>query len=307
MTVLVSLIGEQPIPNLLAIRAEQPDTILLVYSTVTKEGAKRLKELPSIPKVVDCPTEAYNLPAIRSEIDRVIRLRRWGREQLVFNLTGGTKTMALAAYEIAKSLRTPFLYLQSEGKQSVLYRYQWATTENGESVPVLEESHTTANLISLDEYIRAYVGDWHRDERDDGTPEGRRFEQIIREALSDGETVDELEYDVRWSDTMEADLVMRRGSSFAVAEIKQGRRSGKKDDLQQLAMIARQQVLGTYIQPIFILGKDMDYNIRHLAESFGIAVIEVPSWESTGDVSPIDCAKLRAEVRRILTPEGDSA
>ncbi len=54
-----------------------------------------------------------------------IARRGWVRDEITFNLTGGTKTMAFAAYELAKSMRSPFTYLQSEGNTSQLFRYIW--------------------------------------------------------------------------------------------------------------------------------------------------------------------------------------
>lgn len=316
MTILISLIGEQPIPNLLVMRAEEPTDVLMVYSSHTRPVAERLRKLPAMPKLVDCAVNAYDFASIRAAIESRIALRPWGGDQLVFNLTGGTKTMALAAFEVAKALRATFVYLQSEGRKGMLYRYAWEEfTQEGRSDvrPVQTEPRrldeiVAKNPVTVDQYVRAHVGKWWHDQRTDGNPEGRRFEALIQQVLATDEpAVEELEADVRWSDRLEADLVMRRGSNFAVAEVKQGKNAGKKDDLQQLAMIARQQILGTYIQPILILGKRIDQGNIELAQSFGIEVIELPSWERLGDLTDADRLLLRQRVRELLSSEGDAA
>ena len=316
MTILVSLIGEQPIPNLLVMRAEDPIEVLMVYSAHTRPVAERLRKLPAMPKLVDCDVNAYDFASIRAAIEHRIAVRRWTSDQLVFNLTGGTKTMAMAAFEVAKALRATFVYLQSEGRKGVLYRYAWeefAAEGRNDARPVLTDQRELAEIVAtrpvtVAQYVQAHVGKWWHDERNAGDPPGRAFEQLVREVLmADEPAVEDVEADVRWSDRLEADLVMRRGSNFAVAELKQGRNAGKKDDLQQLAMIARQQILGTYIQPILILGKQMDQSNIALADSFGIAVIELSSWEQTGDLSDGDRLLLRRRVRELLSSEGAAA
>lgn len=123
MSVLISLVGEQPIPNLIAIRAEQPSAVVLVWSAFTKGVACRLSEMPNMPEIVDCPVNAYDFGSIRDGIDAAISRRGWSTDEITFNLTGGTKTMAFAAYELAKSMQSPFVYLQSEGNKSELIRF----------------------------------------------------------------------------------------------------------------------------------------------------------------------------------------
>ncbi|RMH45758.1 MAG: DUF1887 family protein, partial [Gammaproteobacteria bacterium] len=99
MTTLLSLIGEQPIPNLLPIRALQSDENILVYTNRTEPVARRLRRLISGHDDLknDLQVPAYNfeqaLQAMQQRLD--------GIAEVTFNLTGGTKMMALAAYALA--------------------------------------------------------------------------------------------------------------------------------------------------------------------------------------------------------------
>ena len=62
MTVLISLIGEQPIPNLLPIKLENPDIVVLIHSDFTASVAANLKGLISVP-VISKALDAYDIAA----------------------------------------------------------------------------------------------------------------------------------------------------------------------------------------------------------------------------------------------------
>ena len=124
--IMLSLIGEQPIPNLLPLRHQPPEVAVLVYSDFTEKAARRLgKLLPQGCQVEYCPVSAYDIAAAKQELLGLVAAKGWAPASLLFNLTGGTKPMSLAAYLAAAELRAPFLYLQSEGKQTRLYRYEF--------------------------------------------------------------------------------------------------------------------------------------------------------------------------------------
>jgi hypothetical protein len=122
--VTVSLIGEQPIPNLLPLRHQPPDVAVLVHTGRTENVARRLQRLLQPIEVHLLPTDPYDVQRIQEDLSNFLAQRAAGAE-FEFNLTGGTKTMMVAAYEIARKYNAPFLYLQSEGKRSILYRYRF--------------------------------------------------------------------------------------------------------------------------------------------------------------------------------------
>ena len=112
--VMVSLLGEQPIPNLIPIRFYQPDVALLVYTTRTQTVHRRLEGLIQS-RLRSCQVDPYDISSIFIEVDGVVAQEKSAGVDFLFNLTGGTKAMMLAGYRLAQSYGSPFLYLQTEG------------------------------------------------------------------------------------------------------------------------------------------------------------------------------------------------
>jgi hypothetical protein len=182
-------------------------------------------------------------------------------------------------------------------------------------VPAKKDATDVSGLIALDEYIRAHVGKWWYGSGNVGDEKGRHLEALVTEVLSHTGIVDELKSNVTWMGGAEADLVMRLGSTFAVAEVKKN--LSEKRSIEQLGLITRQRLFGTYIRKLLILGGVMPSNNRQVAESVGITVIELDSWQEANSLSgselkafqlsPADQSKLQKEVRGALIAEGDAA
>ena len=149
---MVALIGEQPVPNLLPIRHDQPSDVLLVWTTRTKQVAERLANLLKRDAAVfECEVDPYDITAIYQELHQKITTLGWPPAELVFNLTGGTKTMAFAAYQLAlDKVGCQFLYLESEGGKSRLRQYGF---EN--SLATLERDEIIPAAIKLADYLGA--------------------------------------------------------------------------------------------------------------------------------------------------------
>ncbi len=113
---LISLIGEQPIPNLLPIRYLKPERNMLVYSQKTRERARFLRRLIGGAEDLreDLQVDAYDFPKILATLQE--RLAQ--RTDVQFNLTGGTKMMALAAYALAAQRLTTQIYQRMLGHTS---------------------------------------------------------------------------------------------------------------------------------------------------------------------------------------------
>src|SRR5262245_1255988 len=103
MTYMVALVGEQPAPNLLPLRHFDPAEVALVCTDLTAARAARLADvIGQRARRPLCKTDAYRVADIRQALESYLGECGWEGEQLIFNLTGGTKTMALAAYEVAR-------------------------------------------------------------------------------------------------------------------------------------------------------------------------------------------------------------
>lgn len=122
---MIALIGEQSIPNLLVLRREQPDEAIFAFTQRTEEVAKCLCSLlQNDMRIHFCQIDPYDIQRIRESLRHCLQDRNRSSMELIFNLTGGTKPMRFAAYQLAEELQAPFVYLQGEGKRSRLYRYE---------------------------------------------------------------------------------------------------------------------------------------------------------------------------------------
>jgi hypothetical protein len=295
--ILISLIGEHPIPNLLPIRHQPPEIAVLVYSDFTEKAARRLgKLLPRGCQVELCPVSAYDIAAAKQQMLGLVATRGWGPASLLFNLTGGTKPMSLAAYLVAAELRAPFLYLQSEGKQTRLYRYEFDAL----GVPHVATDELLPNLITIDDYLRAFVDEYQltgiaKDESSKGT----RFERAIHTALEP--VVDEIAVGLKLLGVVDVDFVVRCANQVGIIEAKTG--SGVKKGIDQLSTAGEQRNLGTYTQKLLVSDQVWDHtlsNLRELADARRIEVIELPSFSTEGSLSVEDGEKLTQRVCKSL-------
>jgi hypothetical protein len=293
--VMISLIGEQPIPNLLPLRYQPPDVAALVYSDFTERAAKRLTRL--LPRGCTpwlLSVSAYDIEAIRRAIAGLIAEQKWAPADLVLNLTGGTKAMALAAYLAAAEQRADFLYLQSEGKQTRLYRY--AFDEAGS--PRLAADSLLPGLITIDDYLRAFVEDYHLTGFANDL-EGGLFEKAIYNALDP--VVDQIVAGVKLMGALDVDLVVRCDNQVGIIEAKTG--GGVKKGIDHLNTAGGQRYLGTYTQKILVSDQVWNHtrsNLRELAEARRIEVIELPSFSAQGTLADEDTAMLVRRVRECL-------
>jgi hypothetical protein len=289
--IMISLIGEQPIPNLLPLRYQPPAVAVLVYSDLTKKAAERLRKLlPPGCQAVDCPVSAYDIEAIRQALVKLIKDKGWGVPDLLFNLTGGTKAMALAAYLAAAEKQADFLYLQSEGKQTRLYRYKFAAP----GTPHVADDSLLPGLLTIDDYLRAFV-DSYQLTGFANEQEGGLFERAIHAALQPA--VDEIVVGAKLLGALDVDFVVRCANQVGIIEAKTG--PGLKKGIDQLNTAGEQRYLGTYTQKILVSDQQWNHtrsNLRELAEARRIEVIEVPSFGAQGQLSAEDAARLAQKV-----------
>jgi hypothetical protein len=288
--IMISLIGEQPIPNLLPVRHLLPEQVLLVYTKQTHETAERLKPLlPCGCQALDCLVSAFDLEETARCILASLQQGQGAGRGLLFNLTGGTKVMSLAAYQVAAQFRAPFIYLQSEGRQSRLYRYGF--DEHGSAH--LIHSELLPSLITIHDYLRAHVGAYqYRGASRD--LKGDRFEKAIYEAL--GPVVDEITPAIWLAAALEVDMVVRCANQVGIIEAKAA--SPSKQGIDQLTTAGARQYLGTYALRFLLSDRvwDDSTNLKALAAAQQVELIELPSHSACGQLSPEDVAKLRRVV-----------
>lgn len=285
---LVCLIGEQPVPNLLAIRQFKPSKLFLVFSEKTKSVADNLLPLLDSKVKATCikVKNPFDLKAcIAALVDGLKDLPQPAApDSSCFNITGGTKPMSLAAFTIAQQRRGLVVYLESQGSQPTFYCYSF-------SDPSVESSGSPKSVIasggqlecsvtvSIADYLAAHGIRARERESEQTNPFEGAVSELISKACCD---VPEFETARNaWiSENVELDLIVRNGNKFAVAEIKSGRSAAKKAAIDQLVSATQPDRLGTYTKRILIVDRNLDNNNSALAQASGITVVEVNGWDA---------------------------
>lgn len=293
MPILISLIGEQPIPNLLPIRYYKPSATLAVHSDKTRKEAERLEKLIA-GQVNFWPLQvnAYDIRAIQAALLAEIQRHQLAASDLIFNLTGGTKPMSLAAYFAAAELRSSMMYLQSEGKRTRLYCYEFQ-----EGAPVLTSDDYLPALITIDDYLRAYVGTYTI--RGFAGEKGGQFERAVCEALQPA--VDEILVGVNIQGVVDIDLVIRCDNQVGILEAKLGLNKLKLA-IDQLNTAGGQKYLGTYTQKFLVSDQTWSErsSLKALAEARQITVIELPGYGRDHILTADEAGRLRDTILKGL-------
>jgi hypothetical protein len=283
--ILLSLIGEQPIPNLLAARALNADNNLLFHTDRTKTIAEHLASLLQNPRLELIP--AFDL----HQAQEILEAHCQG--EITINLTGGTKTMSLAAYETARQKHLPFIYLESDQGQSHLYRYKFHNDQ-----PMLcSPAYILPALIEIDDYLQAYLGpdQWKPRKPRLGDRLGAAFEEAIKTALE--QWTKDIKHGVSILAEVEIDFVIRFGNQIGLVEAKVGK-NGIKAGLDHLGAAGDQRALGTYAQKILISDQDLytDSNLSNhleLAKARRITIISLASFQVARSLCDQEIASLR--------------
>lgn len=126
MRILISLVGEQPTPNLIPLFAETTESRTECIQFMIS-GDTRIAKVAGFLENAICkdPTisgiqisspdfmDAWNLERARSRCEYIIRKYQDSGLQVTVNLTGGTKIMSLAAYQAAMNCHVPMLYVNT--------------------------------------------------------------------------------------------------------------------------------------------------------------------------------------------------
>jgi hypothetical protein len=292
LTTLVTLVGEQPIPNLLPMRALRPEALLLVYTARTEPVARRLGGLAGPEtEVAYVKTDAYDIIGIR----KVLHGKLAGCVGLLFNLTGGTKPMMLAAHALAAEFDSPFIYLQTEGRPPAEHQSRLCTYCYSEGNLRLESVAALPALLTIDDYLRAHLPGYReegfsKDERG-RINAGGLFEQSVHRALEN--CVDEIRAGIKpegVADQIDIDLVVRRGNQVGIIEAKTGT---KKAGIDQLATAGGSKYLGTYTARFLVVGGRLRHELKALAHARNIVVVELPGYSEGCPLNHEEAVRLR--------------
>jgi len=110
------LAGEQVLPNFIGIAQCSATHHVIIASQRTKFLHDRLATFDRLNSVcIDlCLVEPYNLSAIRSTLAAYLEPHK--SKRIAFNLTGGTKPMFAAAYQLCHELKSTAFYVETTGR-----------------------------------------------------------------------------------------------------------------------------------------------------------------------------------------------
>jgi hypothetical protein len=149
-TIMLALAGEQPMPNLIPVLQHRPRIVRFIVSGRTESHAQNTitaLNLDRRTKRVDADIEPridpYDIGATEQACLDVVK--RFGAKNVVFNITGGTKTMVIGAYQAALRHRLPMIYVVTE-KGKILHLHPDGSRDEEEitarvSVPVYFAAH----------------------------------------------------------------------------------------------------------------------------------------------------------------------
>ncbi len=291
--VMVCLVGEQNAPNLIPILHYKPAEVALVYSDYTWPTTRNLQSALQCPAHL-CPVEGYDIQKARQAITDLIESHKWQPDQLIFNLTGGTKLMSIAGYIAAHDVDgCRLIYLRTDRKRSECYQY---TLRGRTFMPDPPEPITIGAVLTLDLYLRSQgLTNWR-----ESRPKND-FERLVADALKGN--VSEMKIGLGDpSKTADLDLLVRCDNQVAAIEIKAWATINNMEGMKQLSTYASPSSLGTYARRILVGSRRPQPNIEGFASALRIPIIVLPSFEQSKGQSLSDDhrAMLVSQVREAL-------
>lgn len=298
MIMLVQLIGSQPLPNVLTALYLKPSSMLLVYTPQTDAVRRRIESVIGPCQLICC--DAYDIEGLVKQLQDVIV--HYSESELVFNLTGGTKAMVLAANQVALQQNAQIVYLESERSQSVLYEYRYDDQLNLR----LQSRIELPALISIDQFLNAHLGQGQWQETGPSKDIGGRFEQAVANALRAKLPQAEVKQGIRFLGRPDGtyaqadlDIVVRCENQFARIECKSQGRTTTLDALKQLNIWT--ELLGTYTYKFIAMSGSPNKDHQEVYEVTRTKVIELPSFNNNSrSLSEEDQEKLAEEIAKAL-------
>ena len=142
----VCLVSKQPIPNIIPLKIEnlKPNRVVLLVSDDMRTEASRLEEVVKS-FGIDVEMRGIKPYTLSDARDVVLNVLAENSEQDIWlNVTGGTKIMALAAFEVFyTSDKRPIIYVDTQNKQ--IYK-----------LSPKEEIYRFEDVIKVKTYLRLY-------------------------------------------------------------------------------------------------------------------------------------------------------
>lgn len=276
MTLMIALVGGQPLPNLLPAQHYRPDTVLLVYTPTTEPVYKNLHAaLQKEAKVYGLKTNAYEILAIVKDINEILDTSELVSQPMTFNITGGTKIMSIAAYQVAQQRKAPVLYMESEGKRNRVYLYSWEDQQLRATTDVLLPAHLQLRDLFN---VQFGINKWTEDGA--GRKEGSPFEIALAKALHEHGYETMLGVHAM-NGQIDIDVAIRFENQLGILEAKTGNKGRSLEGIKQLSNAVRH--LGTFTKTFYAINVDPEPAHDAIKEAAHIQVISLPDYDLGSD------------------------
>jgi len=289
LMLLLSLLGEQPIPNLLPLwQAPQDYTQVRFAATratlpLAETLGAAIAEDPSLCHLEVLPPlmlEPYHLAQARAQLSHALSEAALQGQAVRLNLTGGTKIMSLAALQAAYGTGAPLLYVSTETQEIIYY------ASDGREI----ERRSIRVKISVEQYLKAHGLEVSVNQSfTPGAPpparppkEGDQLEEeVFRLALNSG----------FFDDVRRGLFIRRRGrADYVVNELDiAATRNGRlvvcscstvhgvgalREKLYELSAISRREAAGIYCGKVFVSSQEnLPPGIKERASAYGIRLV----------------------------------
>jgi hypothetical protein len=318
MATMIGLVGDQPLPNFLAVRHFHYDKVLLVYTKESERQYEYLKAALQKEAFVNVAkgikTEAFYINQIVQTLDEELTYGRlYASEELVFNLTGGTKAMSLAAFQVAQLHDAEMLYVTSGiGKDVHVYHSSWS---GNQLLPAGEEEIPAC--IELKDVFDLHLGKDNWEECGPSRDIGGLFEKVLADALRKQKNViSEVKSGIRTLNRqIQMDIVVRLGNHYAIIEAKTKQKEQDPNKTQkgpplkgveQLSIFT--SLLSTYSRGFYVTTVPANSEHKALMKALDLRAFSLESYDETKQtISEKDEIKLLTEIENaFLEPPGVS-
>jgi len=262
--ILLTLLGEQPIPNLLPLwQYREFSAVQFVVTSRTHHQAHELaafinedRSLSHLKIYEPLEVHAYHLAETRMLLAQTLQNHIITQSPVTLNLTGGTKLMSLAAMLAAKDIDVPLLYVSSETGEMIHF------TSSG----VEQKRENIRVSINVVQYLKAHgiessenqsfnkkdpfpsfrppkEGDWLEDAVYQTAVRSGKFDDVRKNLFirrqGRKDAVDN-----------ELDIVVTRNGMLAVCSCKAGKNLSN-DDLYELEALSSREKFGIYCGKVF--------------------------------------------------------
>jgi len=138
--ILISLISRQPMPNYIGAKMIEPDKMIYLFTPQEKTTMERLQKVLQLPNEI-LEVNAFDYESVREAFFKVIQT--YSDHEIILNVTGGTKIMALSAFDIAREYNFLTIYVNTFENEIIRFQNGRIETQN---LPEVVDIPTYLNL-----------------------------------------------------------------------------------------------------------------------------------------------------------------